>query len=135
VPGFALVRLKRLAEGLDAGRCLGTRLAIQTALAALLVPAIALAWTRLGTRDEALVFVFMLGAQVSGRFADVYLRVFLSREFVVPHAAVMLGATWRGSSPPWSCWSGCRTSPPSPYVLARGAAHPPRGGGAPGVAL
>ncbi|HEV8616438.1 MAG TPA: lipopolysaccharide biosynthesis protein [Methylomirabilota bacterium] len=92
VPGFAQAHLKRLAEGQDPGRCLGTMLAIQTALTALLVPAVALAWTRLGTREEALVFVFMLGAQVSGRFSDVYLRVFLSRELVVPHAAIMLGA-------------------------------------------
>jgi O-antigen/teichoic acid export membrane protein len=92
LPGFAQAHLKRLAEGLDPGRCLGTMLAIQTALTALLIPAVALAWGRLGTQQEALVFVFMLGAQVSGRFSDVYLRVFLSRELVVPHAAIMLGA-------------------------------------------
>ena len=92
LPGFAQAHLKRLAEGQDAGRCVGTMLAIQTMLTALLVPAVALAWSRLGTPDEALVFVFMLGSQVSTRFADVYLRVFLSRELVVPHAAIMLGA-------------------------------------------
>src|SRR5512132_1513717 len=92
LPGFAQAHLKRLAEGQDAGRCLGTMLTIQTALTALLVPGVALAWSRLGTREETLIFLFMLGSQVSTRFADVYLRVFLSRELVVPHAAVMLGA-------------------------------------------
>jgi O-antigen/teichoic acid export membrane protein len=92
LPGFAQAHLKRLAEGQDAGRCLGTMLTIQTALTALLVPGVALAWSRLGTREETLIFLFMLGSQVSTRFADVYLRVFLSRELVVPHAAIMLGA-------------------------------------------
>jgi O-antigen/teichoic acid export membrane protein len=92
LPGFSQAHLKRLAEGQDPGRCVGTMLAIQGALTSLLVPGVALAWHRLGTHDEAIIFLFMLGSQLGQRFGDVYLRVLLSRELVVPHAVITLGA-------------------------------------------
>jgi len=95
MPGFNRAHLKRLAEGQDAGRCLGTMLAIQSALAALLCAAVALAWAlgvRAGDGAVASVFVFMLGAQLAGKLGDVFLQVFLARQWVLPHGAVLLGA-------------------------------------------
>jgi O-antigen/teichoic acid export membrane protein len=95
VPGFNRAHLKRLAEGQDPGRCLGTMLTIQLALLAALGAALAVAWgagVRPGSdADDLSVFALMLGAQVAGKLADVFLQVFLARESVVPNAALQLG--------------------------------------------
>lgn len=95
LPGFAQAHLKRLSEGQDAGRCLGTMLSLQLGLHALLVAALLAVWTGEGlfhTPEVAMVFVFLLGAQVAANFADTFLKVFIAREWVVPHAAILLGA-------------------------------------------
>jgi|RhiMetdeSRZDD1v2_1073273.scaffolds.fasta_scaffold09542_13 O-antigen/teichoic acid export membrane protein len=95
LPGFAQAHLKRLAEGQDAGRCVGTMLSIQLALHAVLVAALAVVWTVQGvfTRsDLALVFLALLGAQVATNFADIFLKVMIAREWVVPHAMILLSA-------------------------------------------
>ena len=87
LPGFAQAHLKRLAEGQDAGRCVGTMLAIQLALHAVLVAAVLVLWSVQGifTRsDLALVFLGLLGAQVATNFADIFLKVMVAREWVVP---------------------------------------------------
>ncbi len=95
LPGFAQAHLKRLAEGQDAGRCVGTMLAIQLALHAVLVAAVLVLWSVQGifTRsDLALVFLALLGAQVATNFADIFLKVMVAREWVVPHAIILLAA-------------------------------------------
>lgn len=95
LPGFAQAHLKRLAEGQDPGRCLGTMLAVQLGLDSLLLVALGTAWALSGFAlwgDLAWVFAFMLGAQLANGLADVYLKVFIAREWVVPYALIMLVA-------------------------------------------
>ena len=95
LPGFAQAHLKRLAEGQDPGRCLGTMLAIQGALHAVLVAALLALWSTQGlfaTSGLARVFLLLLGAQVATNFADVFLKVFIAREWVVPHTIIVLSA-------------------------------------------
>ena len=95
LPGFTQAHLKRLAEGQDPGRCVGTMAAIQLALAAALAVVVVVAWrtgTLAGVSSGTVVFVAMLGAQVASRLADVFLKVFIAREWVVLHGAVLLGA-------------------------------------------
>ena len=90
LPGFAQAHLKRLAEGQDPERCLGTMLAIQLALHAVLVAALAALWSVQGlfaASGLAQVFLLLLGAQVATNFADIFLKVFIAREWVVPHYA------------------------------------------------
>jgi O-antigen/teichoic acid export membrane protein len=93
LPGFARAHLKRLAEGEDAGRCLGTMGLIQGSLAAILGLALLVAW-QVGALASAPagagVFVFMLGSQVALRLADVFMQVFIVRERVVTHGAILL---------------------------------------------
>jgi O-antigen/teichoic acid export membrane protein len=93
LPGFAQAHLKRLAEGQDPGRCVGTMLLIQGVLTALLAVVLMGAW-RAGwlaaAPAGAAVFLAMLGAQVVGRLGDAFMRVFIAREAVVVHGAVLL---------------------------------------------
>lgn len=95
LPGFARAHLKRLAEGQDPGRCVGTMLLIQGALTAALALAGWLA-ARGGTiaavPGGTVVFLAILGTQAGGKVAEVFLAVFLAREWVVIHGAVLLGA-------------------------------------------
>jgi O-antigen/teichoic acid export membrane protein len=94
-PGFARAHLKRLAEGQDPGRCIGTMLLIQGGLTAVLALA---GW--IAARGGAIadipggtvVFLAILGTQAGGKVAEVFLAVFLTREWVVIHGAVLLGA-------------------------------------------
>ena len=95
LPGFARAHLKRLAEGQDPGRCVGTMLLIQGGLTAALAVA---GW--LAARGGAIadvpggtvVFLAILGTQAGGKVAEVFLTVFLAREWVVVHGTVLLGA-------------------------------------------
>ena len=94
LPGFGQAHLKRLAEGQDAGRCVGTMLAIQLALTLALLAVLAAAsraWRPADSPELAVVFLWMLAAQLAGTFADAALRVFVAREWVVPHALILLG--------------------------------------------
>lgn len=94
-PGFNRAHLKRLAEGQDPGRCVGTMAAIQMVLIALLAVALVGLWKvdRLpGTLDERAIFLVMLASQLTGRFADIFMQVFVTREWVVDHATIQLGA-------------------------------------------
>lgn len=94
LPGFARAHLKRLAEGQDPGRCVGTMLAIEGVLALVLAAG---AWLAVGTGaiadapGGAVVFLAILGTQAAGRLADVFLKVLLAREWVLIHGAIMLG--------------------------------------------
>src|SRR4029453_13746014 len=88
LPGFSQAHLKRLAEGQDPGRCIGTMLLIHGALTALLTVVLLVAWgagALAAAPAGAVVFLAMLGAQVVGRLSDVSLRVFIAREWVVGH--------------------------------------------------
>ena len=70
-------------------------LAIQLALHAVLVAAVLVLWSVQGifTRsDLALVFLGLLGAQVATNFADIFLKVMVAREWVVPHAIILMAA-------------------------------------------
>jgi len=93
LPGFSRAHLKRLAEGEDTGRCLGTMGLIQGGLAAILGLALLVAWREgvlASAPAGAAVFVFMLGSQVALRLADVFMQVFIVRERVVTHGAILL---------------------------------------------
>ena len=95
LPGFAQAHLKRLAEGQDPGRCLGTMLSVQLALDLLLLLALGVAWGAgvFSPRSSVgQVFACMLGAQLATGLADVYLKVFIAREWVVPYALIQLVA-------------------------------------------
>src|SRR5215470_16335660 len=66
LPGFARAHLKRLAEGEDPGRCLGTMTTIQAALMSVLLLGLLVAWrvgALSGAPGGAAVFGFMLGSQ------------------------------------------------------------------------
>jgi O-antigen/teichoic acid export membrane protein len=95
LPGFGQAHLKRLAEGQDAGRCLGTMGLIQAggvgALMVGLVSARALGVLE-AAPDLTPVFVLVLGAQVASNVADIFLKVFIAREWIVEHALVVLVA-------------------------------------------
>ena len=95
LPGFAQAHLKRLAEGQDAGRCLGTMAVIQLALTGLLLAAVGTGWAlggAAGAPELGLVFLFVLASQVSGNFADIFLKVFIAREWIVGYSGIVLGA-------------------------------------------
>jgi O-antigen/teichoic acid export membrane protein len=103
LPGFGQAHLKRLAEGQDPGRCLGTMLALQLALHSGLAAALLAGWSGGGlfrTQEIGLVFLLMLTAQVTSNFADIFLKVFIGREWIVSHFVIVqtarlarLGAT------------------------------------------
>jgi O-antigen/teichoic acid export membrane protein len=95
LPGFGQAHLKRLAEGQDPGRCLGTMLAVQLTLHAVLLAALLAVWTREGlfaTPEIGLVFLLMLAAQVATSFADIFLKVFIAREWIVTHSLIVQAA-------------------------------------------
>ena len=65
LPGFGQAHLKRLAEGQDPGRCLGTMLALQLALHSGLAAALLAGWSGGGlfhTQEIGFVFLLMLTA-------------------------------------------------------------------------
>jgi O-antigen/teichoic acid export membrane protein len=95
LPGFGQAHLKRLAEGQDPGRCLGTMLALQLGLHAGLAAVLLAAWSGEGlfhTREVGLVFLLMLAAQVASNFADIFLKVFIGREWIVSHFVIVQAA-------------------------------------------
>ena len=95
LPGFAQAHLKRLAEGQDAGRCLGTMLVIKAGLSGVLLAAVGAGWALAGAAGPSelgLVFVLVLASQVSANLADIFLKVFIAREWVVGYSAITLGA-------------------------------------------
>lgn len=94
LPGFAQAHLKRLSEGQDAGRCIGTMAAIQLALQGLLLAALVTPWGRrlVAVTDLSLVFLFLLVSQLATNLADVFLKVFVAREWIVAHSLILLAA-------------------------------------------
>src|SRR5882724_2186292 len=95
LPGFGQAHLKRLAEGQDPGRCLGTMLTLQLALHAGLGAVLLAVWTGGGlfhTPEIGLVFLLMLAAQVASNFADIFLKIFIGREWIVSHFLIIQAA-------------------------------------------
>src|SRR5262245_38870174 len=93
LPGFSRAHLKRLAEGDNVGRCLGTMALIQLGLAGVLGLGLVVAWrggALAAAPAGATVFVVMLGSQVALRLADVFTQVFIVRERVVTHGTIQL---------------------------------------------
>jgi O-antigen/teichoic acid export membrane protein len=95
LPGFARAHLKRLSEGQDAGRCVGTMATIQLGLQVVLLVGLVATW-RWGwlshSPEVSRVFLLLLAAQVANNFSDVFLKVFVVREWVVPHAILVMTA-------------------------------------------
>jgi O-antigen/teichoic acid export membrane protein len=92
LPGFGLAHLKRVAEGQDIGRCVGTMLAIQSALTLAVLIVAAAVWPIWGpSGDSGAVFAAILAAQLAGALAEAMLRVFVGREWPVPYAGLLLG--------------------------------------------
>jgi O-antigen/teichoic acid export membrane protein len=95
LPGFSQAHLKRLSEGQDAGRCIGTMTAIQLALLGVLLAGLATTWSRrlvFSDTDLSAVFLLLLAAQLANNFADVFLKVFVAREWIVSHSIIVLAA-------------------------------------------
>ena len=93
LPGFSRAHLKRLAEGENVARCLGTMGLIQGGLSAVLGLGLLVAWQSgalAAAPAGAAVFAFMLGAQIASRLADIFMQVFIVRERVVTHGAILL---------------------------------------------
>jgi O-antigen/teichoic acid export membrane protein len=93
LPGFAQAHLKRLGEGQDPGRCIGTMGAIQLALTAALALALsvgAAAGWMVSASEMGVVFLLLLAAQVAAGLADVFLKVLLAREWVVPYSIILV---------------------------------------------
>jgi PST family polysaccharide transporter len=95
LPGFSQAHLKRLSEGQDAGRCVGTMTAIQLALQGVLLVGLTTTWNRrilFSDTDLSAVFLLLLSAQLANNLADVFLKVFVAREWIVPHSIIVLAA-------------------------------------------
>jgi O-antigen/teichoic acid export membrane protein len=95
LPGFARAHLKRLSEGQDAGRCVGTMATIQLGLQAVLLASVIATWrwpALFHSADVGRVFLLLLAAQVANNFSDVFLKVFVVREWVVPHTVLVMTA-------------------------------------------
>jgi O-antigen/teichoic acid export membrane protein len=95
LPGFTQAHLKRLAEGQDTGSCVGTMLAIQAGLTALLLPAVLGGWwagALGGAPADTAIFLAMLGTQVASRLGDVFLKVLVTREWVLTYGTALLSA-------------------------------------------
>ena len=93
LPGFSQAHLKRLSEGQDAGRCIGTMAAIQLVLQGVLLAGLAATWNHrlvFHATDMSVVFLLLLAAQVANNLADVFLKVFVAREWIVPHSIIVL---------------------------------------------
>lgn len=94
LPGFAQAHMKRVAEGRDLGRCVGTMATLQFALqvgAGLIVVALWPWWPALiprGVPVEAVVF--LLVSQMLSNLSVSVTSAFIAREWAVAHAATLL---------------------------------------------
>ena len=91
VPGFFQAHQKRVAEGEDIGRCVGTMVALQLVIqgAAFVVVLFAARWGSLviPVGVPLLVVFFVLAAQLLTNLAATLSTAFVGREWAVPHAA------------------------------------------------
>lgn len=94
LPGFAQAHTKRVAEGRDLGRCLGTMGAIQLVLHGVLVAAVMVTWPwwpAVVPAGVPLVVVgSLLAAQVLSNFAVVITGAFMGREWAVAYGGILV---------------------------------------------
>lgn len=94
LPGFSQAHTKRVAEGRDLGRCIGTMGAIQIALQVLVILLFLVArswWSGLVPSGVApVLLVGLLASQVLANLASVVTGAFVGREWAVPYAAIMV---------------------------------------------
>jgi O-antigen/teichoic acid export membrane protein len=94
MPGFAQAHTKRVAEGRDLGRCLGTMGAIQLTLHGVLLGALVVAWPWwplvVPAEVPLLTVVFLVAAQVLANFAAVFSGALLGREWAVAYASILV---------------------------------------------
>jgi len=94
LPGFAYAHSKRVAEGRDLGRCVGTMVALQVALPGGILALVLLAspwWPAVvpaGVPGE--VILFLLAAQLLGNVAAAFTLAFVGREWALAHAGTLL---------------------------------------------
>jgi len=94
VPGFFQAHQKRVAEGGDIGRCVGTMVALQLVIqgAAFVVVLFAARWGSLviPVGVPVLVVFFVLAAQLLTNLAATLSTAFVGREWAVAHAATQM---------------------------------------------
>jgi O-antigen/teichoic acid export membrane protein len=94
LPGFSQAHTKRVAEGRDLGRCIGTMGAIQIVLQALMVGLFLAArswWPGLIPGGVApVLLVGLLASQILANLASVVTGAFVGREWAVAYAAIMV---------------------------------------------
>ena len=97
LPGFAQAHQKRVAEGADLGRCVGTMAALQLAiqLSALVLVLLASRWGSLviPAGVPTSVVLFVLAAQLLVNLSTSLSVAFVGREWAVPHAATQLSGS------------------------------------------
>jgi O-antigen/teichoic acid export membrane protein len=91
IPGFSQAHQKRVAEGADLGRCVGTMAALQLAIqgTALVVILLAARWGSLviPTGVPVSVVLFVLAAQLLTNLSTSLRTAFVGREWAVAHAS------------------------------------------------
>jgi O-antigen/teichoic acid export membrane protein len=94
LPGFSQAHQKRVAEGADLGRCVGTMASLQLAIqgTALLVVLLAARWGSLVIPDGVPVSVvlFVLAAQLLVNLSTSVSVAFVGREWAVAHASTQM---------------------------------------------
>ncbi len=97
LPGFAQAHQKRVAEGADLGRCVGTMAALQLViqLSALVLVLLASRWGSLviPTGVPVSVVLFVLAAQLLVNLSTSLSVAFVGREWAVAHAATQLSGS------------------------------------------
>ena len=94
LPGFAQAHAKRVAEGRDLGRCVGTMVALQLVCqgAVLVLVLLASPWWPLvipeGVPGEVILFILL--AQVLGNLAGSFTVAFIGRQWALAHAGTLL---------------------------------------------
>lgn len=94
LPGFSQAHTKRVAEGRDLGRCIGTMGAIQIALQALMGILFLAAWRwwpgLIPSGVAPVLLVSLLASQILANLAGVMTGAFIGREWAVPYAGIMM---------------------------------------------
>ncbi len=94
LPGFAQAHTKRVAEGRELGRCIGTMGAIQLALHGVLLGALLVAWPWwplvLPAGVPLVVVVSLVIAQVLSNLAAVFSGAFIGREWAVAYGGILV---------------------------------------------
>ena len=96
LPGFARAHTKRVAEGRDLGRCLGTMVTLQLGLQAVMVLLFAGAWrTWPGLVPEEVaggVLWSLLASQVLASLSGAFTGAFVGREWTVAYGLVLIAS-------------------------------------------